>query len=79
MKCKALRLRLKREEEEQKAVELLARTRSARAFQPQLCFLLSQVSHGGGSLEEKVGKIRWGVLQKGRRKIAFFKGATLGF
>ena len=79
MKCKALRLRLKRGEAEQKAVEILTRTRSARAFQPQLCFFaVTSVTRRGNS-EGKVEKIRWGVQQKGRRNIAFFKGATLGF
>lgn len=63
-----------------KAVEILARTRSARAFQPRLCFFaVTSVTRRGGSSEEKEGKIRWGVQQKGRRKIAFFKGAALGF
>ena len=63
-----------REEVKQKAVEILARTRRRARSNRNCVFLLSQVSHGG-----EVRKERWGVQQKGRRKIAFFKGATLGF
>ena len=68
-----------REEAEQKAVEFLTRTRRRARSNRNCVFLLSQVSHGGEVRKERWGKIRWGVQQKGRRKIAFFKGATLGF
>lgn len=78
MKCKALRLRLKREEEEQKAVELLARTRSARAFQPQLCFFAVTSVTRRGKFGRKGGKNKVGSATKRKEENRVFQGCDTG-
>ena len=65
----------KEKEREKKEGEIsvrFSRTRvCARAFQPQCCFLLSQVSHDGGKFDRKVRKLGE-IEEKTTRKNVLF-------